>query len=666
MTFDGLVQLTADLVVPPGIALTLKPGSIVVAGAEDDRLGGGADTDGVELIGLGPVWVQGTASDPVKFTSSRSTDFKNQEFRNWAPETDTAAPGDWYGYRAKAANLLNQGTLDHAEFEFAKFAVSVDSLSGNLFHPKFTSSEVADVYLDRDLRIPEDRSWLIDAPAEFMISNNDSGGSGGDSDRIEGLVEGRFESVSQDPGSDWVTILPQTLTPSTGDAWVGFTVLPGGKFKLRDAEVGYAQWPIQLIGADSCEVVRTYVHHYENEGILDWATGARIEGCRVERGVGLGEFRGVTGIHLASSAGTVLADTVGAHIDYGIKAEFSSGACGTPGLTPLGTLTIAENRIVADEEPEVGNGLDSGLFVTWVCDSISATIDHNLVKYWTRGVTLDRCSDTNVTCNTLQDNYFGLRYNRGASVPVTARDGLVKVNQSAFLSNFGSGFEIPQGLGLRVGDSASPPDPGKNTLQLDESAGGTSYIAVEAVDPSVPSSTLNAGRNTWHEADGDITQDQNYIRNHIAEEFFAQVLTTNPRSTDGLCDEMPSGTTSGIGPDRALVADGDGESIEADGRGHPRRFDLRTVGLYAPGRVLDVEFDVPRASTGATRIELFDVTGRRVRTLTDSRVDVGRYRVTWDGFDSEGNSVRPGVLFLRMVSGDFVATRKIVILGVGR
>jgi hypothetical protein len=129
---------------------------------------------------------------------------------------------------------------------------------------------------------------------------------------------------------------------------------------------------------------------------------------------------------------------------------------------------------------------------------------------------------------------------------------------------------------------------------------------------------------------------------------------------------MPSGTQLGTGPDLALVADGDGESIEADGSGHPRHFDLRTAGLYVPGRVLEIEFDVPRTGGGATRIELFDVTGRRVRTLTDSRVDAGRYQVTWDGFDSEGNAVRPGVLFLRMVSGDFVVTRKIVILGAGR
>jgi flagellar hook assembly protein FlgD len=57
---------------------------------------------------------------------------------------------------------------------------------------------------------------------------------------------------------------------------------------------------------------------------------------------------------------------------------------------------------------------------------------------------------------------------------------------------------------------------------------------------------------------------------------------------------------------------------------------------------------------------LFDVTGRLVRTIREERLEPGRYAPQWDGCDQAGKSVSPGVYFVKLVSGEFSSTRKIV------
>jgi hypothetical protein len=75
-----------------------------------------------------------------------------------------------------------------------------------------------------------------------------------------------------------------------------------------------------------------------------------------------------------------------------------------------------------------------------------------------------------------------------------------------------------------------------------------------------------------------------------------------------------------------------------------------------------VRFDVTRDFQGQVSLDVFDVSGRRVRTLIGGTVPPGCHQVTWDERTESGASVTTGVYFLRMKAGDFVATRKVVIL----
>jgi hypothetical protein len=75
----------------------------------------------------------------------------------------------------------------------------------------------------------------------------------------------------------------------------------------------------------------------------------------------------------------------------------------------------------------------------------------------------------------------------------------------------------------------------------------------------------------------------------------------------------------------------------------------------------EILFDVPRAGSRVT-IAIYDVAGRRIRTLTSDVWTAGSHRVTWDGRDDGGAQVASGVYFYRMRAPSFDTTRKLVLI----
>jgi len=65
---------------------------------------------------------------------------------------------------------------------------------------------------------------------------------------------------------------------------------------------------------------------------------------------------------------------------------------------------------------------------------------------------------------------------------------------------------------------------------------------------------------------------------------------------------------------------------------------------------------------GRVVLNVYDVLGRKVRTLLDEQRSRGSWTVRWDGRDALGRAVGSGVYVVRMEVGDFVDTRRIVLL----
>lgn len=83
---------------------------------------------------------------------------------------------------------------------------------------------------------------------------------------------------------------------------------------------------------------------------------------------------------------------------------------------------------------------------------------------------------------------------------------------------------------------------------------------------------------------------------------------------------------------------------------------------FNPGTRID--FDVPSGNGGAVNvsIKVYDITGREVKSLLERNMQPGQYSVEWDATNNSGATVAGGIYLYRMVAGDFVATRKMILL----
>jgi len=68
-----------------------------------------------------------------------------------------------------------------------------------------------------------------------------------------------------------------------------------------------------------------------------------------------------------------------------------------------------------------------------------------------------------------------------------------------------------------------------------------------------------------------------------------------------------------------------------------------------------IKFDIPKASY--VKLIVYDVLGREIKTLVNEKLNAGRYDVNWDGSDYPS-----GVYIYKLVAGDFVNLKKMVLV----
>jgi len=117
----------------------------------------------------------------------------------------------------------------------------------------------------------------------------------------------------------------------------------------------------------------------------------------------------------------------------------------------------------------------------------------------------------------------------------------------------------------------------------------------------------------------------------------------------------------GVAPECTSVTVEWGEPVGVDDNEIPTRFALRqnTPNPFNP--VTTIAYDVP-ASGGHVTITIYDVSGRRVRTLVDSPQEPGSLAAVWDGTDETGERVGSGIYYCRMRAGEFEQTTNLTLL----
>lgn len=73
-----------------------------------------------------------------------------------------------------------------------------------------------------------------------------------------------------------------------------------------------------------------------------------------------------------------------------------------------------------------------------------------------------------------------------------------------------------------------------------------------------------------------------------------------------------------------------------------------------------INFDIPRNSK--VNLTIYNVLGQAVKTLVDKELTAGKYQADWDATSDAGNKVASGVYFYKIEAGDFVQTKKMMLL----
>jgi flagellar hook assembly protein FlgD len=77
-----------------------------------------------------------------------------------------------------------------------------------------------------------------------------------------------------------------------------------------------------------------------------------------------------------------------------------------------------------------------------------------------------------------------------------------------------------------------------------------------------------------------------------------------------------------------------------------------------------IAFDVPAVSGSNQKVSLtvYDIRGRRVKTLVDAEMEPGQHKVTWNGKNERGEAVSSGIYLYTLKAADQTFTRKMTIL----
>ena len=174
---------------------------------------------------------------------------------------------------------------------------------------------------------------------------------------------------------------------------------------------------------------------------------------------------------------------------------------------------------------------------------------------------------------------------------------------------------------------------------------GTDYGLYSSIDAGVTwiNDSANLPNCAIYEVHVDVPHNRIVAATHGRGEWAAVLSTTAPQLA--LTAPPHDGGSGGALPATAAAAD-------------------RAPVLYPftpnpPRLPVDIEFTL--AQPGVVSLELFDVLGRRVRSLDEGYRGAGRHAVRWDGRDAAGRAVREGVYFARLRGPDFERVARLAI-----
>ncbi len=68
------------------------------------------------------------------------------------------------------------------------------------------------------------------------------------------------------------------------------------------------------------------------------------------------------------------------------------------------------------------------------------------------------------------------------------------------------------------------------------------------------------------------------------------------------------------------------------------------------------------AQAGRVHLDIYDMSGQKVRPLANTQRASGVYTATWDGTNEQGQAVATGIYFVRLQAGDYTQVSKMLLV----
>lgn len=82
--------------------------------------------------------------------------------------------------------------------------------------------------------------------------------------------------------------------------------------------------------------------------------------------------------------------------------------------------------------------------------------------------------------------------------------------------------------------------------------------------------------------------------------------------------------------------------------------------IAAGNRSTRIEFEIPAATY--VELNIYNILGKKIKTLVNEQLTAGRKAVTWDGTDNDNNPVTSGMYFYRMSADGYTEGKKMLLL----
>jgi hypothetical protein len=120
------------------------------------------------------------------------------------------------------------------------------------------------------------------------------------------------------------------------------------------------------------------------------------------------------------------------------------------------------------------------------------------------------------------------------------------------------------------------------------------------------------------------------------------------------------GAYMGDGTDCPGVDCGNDVKDETGDREKPSEFTLFQNHPNPFNQATKIEFTLPKP--GFVSLNIYDILGRKVRTLVSEHLSSGYKSVLWDGKNDPGNDVASGLYFYRLTAGNSSGAKRLVLL----